>query len=159
MNLWVTMSLTPRILPKIMNSHPTHATPSPKKRKIWNVTDSAKNRPRHTSTSKKTSPMSTDHISYQIPRKQKFSCKVGFFNFSRLRDIGHSLGHTPSMVLDGPIQGMPSEKIEKIEFLGKWFLVTFSDPSVLETVLRWGLGDLNLYRQKNPDFTALSREL
>ena len=61
--------------------------------------------------------MSPDPNSYQIRRKQNFLAKVGFFNFSRLRDIGHSLGHTPSMVPDGPIQGMPSEKIEKIEFL------------------------------------------
>ena len=112
------MSLTRQILPKIMNSHPTHATPpSKKKPKICNATDSAKNRPSHTPTSKKTSPGSTDTISYQIPRKQNFLVKLGFFNFSRLRDIGHSLGHTPSMVLDGPIQGMPSEKIEKIESL------------------------------------------
>ena len=61
--------------------------------------------------------MSPEANSYQIPRKQNFVAKVGFFNFSRLRDIGHSLGDTTSMVPGGLIQGMPSGKIEKIENL------------------------------------------
>ena len=53
------------------------------------------NRPRHAATSKKTSPRSPDPISYQIPRKKKNPANVGFFHLSSLRDMWHSLGHTP----------------------------------------------------------------